>query len=131
VAKWAQQGLDCKQTTADAMWPRPKPKPPNPYRESLLAPKFARGDRAIARRETLMKFQITGQGWPVGQYLIPTGSIIDASADDHWSLFARGLTIPINATPLDDEAWQSQLRAYPAHRHLLGAGPPTNKTEET
>ena len=53
-----------------------------------------------------MRFQITGQGWPLsgGAALAPAGTIIDASANDHWSLFARGLTIPINCTPLDDEA---------------------------
>jgi hypothetical protein len=25
-----------RPSLAEAMWPRPKPKPPNPYRESLL-----------------------------------------------------------------------------------------------
>jgi hypothetical protein len=74
-----------------------------------------------------MKYQITGQGWPIGQFLVPTGSIIDASADDHWSLCARGLTIPITATCLDAEAWQAQQAAYPEHLHLLGPGPPNNK----
>jgi hypothetical protein len=74
-----------------------------------------------------MRFQITGAGWPVGQYLIPSGSVIDSTSDDHWSLFARGLTLPINATCLDDEAWQAQLAAYPQHLYLLGPPPPTNK----
>ena len=27
-----------------------------------------------------------------------------------------------NATPLDEEAWQAQLAAYPDHRYLLGGG---------
>jgi hypothetical protein len=48
--------------------------------------------------------------------------VIDASANDRWSQLAKGKTIPIDATPLDEEAWQAQLRAYPDHRHLLGGG---------
>jgi hypothetical protein len=56
--------------------------------------------------------------------------VIDASAEDHWSLIARGLTIPINAAPLDDEAWQAQLRAYPEHKHLLGHYSPAEKQKE-
>lgn len=72
-----------------------------------------------------MRFQITGQGWPLqgGAALAPAGTVIDWSANDHFSVYARGLTIPINATALDDEAWQAQLAAYPDHRHLLGSGP--------
>jgi hypothetical protein len=60
-----------------------------------------------------MKFQITGQGWPLdgGAWLAPAGTIIDATSNDHWSLKARGLTPPINSTPLDDEAWQAQQAA--------------------
>jgi hypothetical protein len=77
-----------------------------------------------------MRYQITGAGWPIGQWLVPTGSTIDASATDHWSSTARGLTIPVNATCLDDEAWQAQLAAYPDHLHLLGPGPTSNKTKE-
>jgi hypothetical protein len=73
-----------------------------------------------------MRFQITGQGWPLqgGAALAPAGTVIDWSASDHWSLYACGLTPPINATALDAEAWQAQLNAYPEHRHLLGSPPP-------
>jgi hypothetical protein len=69
-----------------------------------------------------MRFQINGQGWPLqgGAALAPAGTVIDWSANDHWSLYARGLTIPMNATPLDDEARQAQLAAYPNHKYLLG-----------
>lgn len=72
-----------------------------------------------------MKFQITGQGWPLqgGAALAPPGTIIDSASNDHFSLYARGLTPPINATALDNEAWQAQLAAYPEHRHLLGPKP--------
>jgi hypothetical protein len=69
-----------------------------------------------------MRYQICGQGFPLngGAALAPPGTIIDSTSNDHFSLFARGLTIPINATPLDDEAWQAQQAAYPDHKHLLG-----------
>jgi hypothetical protein len=70
-----------------------------------------------------MRYQITGAGWRVGQYLIPSGTVINTRATDRWSLFARGRTPPINSTPLDQEAWEAQLAAYGAeHRHLLGGG---------
>jgi hypothetical protein len=32
-----------------------------------------------------MIFQINGQGWPVGQFLIPAGQIVDTSANDAWA----------------------------------------------
>jgi hypothetical protein len=53
-----------------------------------------------------MRFQINGQGWPLdgGAWLAPPGTVIDASATDHWSLRARGKVISLNATPLDAEA---------------------------
>jgi hypothetical protein len=74
-----------------------------------------------------MRFQITGAGWPLdgGARLCPSGTIIDYSQSDTWTQHARGKGIPITATPLDDEAWQAQLAAYPYHRHLLGPGPPS------
>jgi hypothetical protein len=69
-----------------------------------------------------MKFKITGAGWRLGDALVPANTIIDASVKDRWSKLAKGKTIPINATPLDEEAWQAQLAAYAEHRHLLGGG---------
>jgi hypothetical protein len=72
-----------------------------------------------------MRFQICGQGWPLdgGAWLAPAGTIFDYDKPDHWTArIARGV-IPINATPLDAEAWQAQLRSYPEHKHLLGPPP--------
>jgi hypothetical protein len=72
-----------------------------------------------------MKFQITGKGWALsgGTWIVPSGTIINSASDDVWSVRARGQTIPINAVPLDAQAWEAQLAAYGAdHRHLLGGG---------
>ena len=69
-----------------------------------------------------MRFRITGQGWRLGDALVPADTVIDFAKRDQWSQRAKGKTIPINATPLDDEAWQAQLAAYPDQKHLLGGG---------
>jgi len=66
-----------------------------------------------------MKFRVTGQGWRLGAELIPASTVIDASANDRWSKRARGLPPPLDAVPLDREALEAQVQAYPDHRHLL------------
>lgn len=72
-----------------------------------------------------MKFQITGQGWSLGAWLAPAGTIFDYDAPNMWTaLVARGV-IPINAAPLDDEAYQAQQKAYPAY--LLGPPPEASR----
>src|SRR5262249_57559559 len=67
--------------------------------------------------KTLMKFQITGQGWPIGQHLIPSGTLIDFSEPNMWTALAKGLVIPINPTPFDKQASHPQLPPHPDHRH--------------
>jgi hypothetical protein len=68
-----------------------------------------------------MKFQITGQDWTIlsGTWRVPKGTVIDSGSDDVWSVRARGQTIPFSATPLDVEAHEAQLKAYPDAKHLL------------
>jgi hypothetical protein len=74
-----------------------------------------------------MRYQICGQGWPLkgGAYLAPAGRVFDFSNPQDREL-AQGL-IPINAAPLDQEAWEAQQRAYPDHKHLLGPPPGANR----
>ena len=69
-----------------------------------------------------MKFRIEPPGWPLagGNRFVPSGTVFDFAIPEHKEL-AQGL-IPINATCLDQEAWEAQLAAYPDHRHLLGGG---------
>jgi hypothetical protein len=59
-----------------------------------------------------MKFQVNGQGWSVGDVLIPPMTLIDVSANDHASLLARGKIPPPNSTPLDAEAYDVMLKHY-------------------
>jgi len=67
-----------------------------------------------------MRFRITGQGWRLGDTLVPADTVIDFARSDQWSKRAKGKPIPLNAQPLDEEAWQAQVRAYPDAKHLLG-----------
>jgi hypothetical protein len=68
-----------------------------------------------------MRYRLS-QAWRVGALRCPAGTVIDTSTDDYWSRRARGLPPPITAVPLDEEAWQAQLQAYPDQKHLLGGG---------
>lgn len=67
-----------------------------------------------------MRFRIDGQGWPLGAWLAPAGTIFDYDKPGGWAARAPRGMIPINATPLDDEAWTAQQASYPEHKHLLG-----------
>jgi len=68
-----------------------------------------------------MKFQIT-EDWPLhgGVWLCPAGTVIDTSSNDQWSMRAKGLTPPLSAVAMDQEAFDAQLREYPDAAHLLG-----------
>ena len=69
-----------------------------------------------------MKYQITGAGWRLSGVVCPAGTVLDFSKPDKWTVLAKGKTIPINATPLDAEAHEAQLKAYPDAKHLLSGG---------
>jgi hypothetical protein len=69
-----------------------------------------------------MKYQITGAGWRLSGVVCPAGTVLDFSKRDKWTVLAKGKAIPINATPLDAEAHEAQVRAYPDHRYLLSGG---------
>jgi hypothetical protein len=70
-----------------------------------------------------MKYQICGAGWPVDQWLIPTGTLIDdVSGTDQWSTLIREreLKPPVNASPLDQSTHALMVKLYGADR----VGPP-------
>jgi hypothetical protein len=74
----------------------------------------------------MARYQITGAGWPVGQWLIPTGTVIDdVSGTDTWSVIVRerGLPPPVNASLLDQstyDTYDQMVQSYSARR----VGPP-------
>jgi len=68
-----------------------------------------------------MRFLISGSGWPVGQYLIPPGEIIDHSSWQ-WNGIPLPWPPPRDCQPLDGPAYEVLRRNYP--EHLLLRPPP-------
>jgi hypothetical protein len=69
-----------------------------------------------------MRFKLT-QGWRLdGGTVVPVDTIIDLAKHDRWSKLAKDKTIPLTATPLDQEAFLEQVRLYPDAKHLLSGG---------
>lgn len=66
-----------------------------------------------------MRFQIGTGGWPVDQFLIPGDTIIDTEGNDDWSRLARGRGPPLNAHPMDSDAYEFMVRANPGYRHMI------------
>jgi hypothetical protein len=71
-----------------------------------------------------MRFRLSTP-WPLngGAALAPNGTIISSDSNDMWSVWARGLTPPYDATALDTETWELMQRMYPHHHHLIGRRP--------
>ena len=70
----------------------------------------------------MARYQITHSGWPVDQWLIPNGTVIDDVSGDGWSVLIRerGLPPPVNASPLDTATYNQMVQLYGAYR----VGPP-------
>jgi hypothetical protein len=65
------------------------------------------------------RFQLDGSGWPVGQFLIPAGTVIDTDAkSDGWSLMCseRGLLPPVTCQPLDAATYELMCGLYGSWR---------------
>jgi hypothetical protein len=77
-----------------------------------------------------MRYLLAGttSGWPIGQWLVPRGHIVDASVNDQWSFITNGRVPPMNAQALDQAAWDAMAAEYPNHKHLMTAGPGVNRT---
>jgi hypothetical protein len=68
-----------------------------------------------------MRYQLSQHGWPIGDRLIPVGTVIEigvgGAAGDDWSRLAAFRVPPINSVPLDQEAYQAMRAAgYPDDR---------------
>jgi hypothetical protein len=71
-------------------------------------------------------YQLHTHGWPVGQWLIPVGTIIDdVNAKGPWSQLIKSLRLspPLNAMPLDLASWQEMKALYPDHLGWIRTGP--------
>jgi hypothetical protein len=70
-----------------------------------------------------MRYQLVDHGWPIGQWLIPAGTIIDLSKPDtqltDFEKLAKGRVPPLNALALDPECVELMRTAYHSHHHLL------------
>ena len=66
-----------------------------------------------------MKYQILSGGFPVGQHLIPAGTIIDTDANDQWSSLAKGRPPPLNVMALDKVTWLWLQKLYPGEAHQI------------
>jgi hypothetical protein len=51
-----------------------------------------------------LRFQLLGP-WPVGQFCIPSGEIIDGAGEGDWNRLAQGRVPPIECVALDQEAY--------------------------
>ena len=69
-----------------------------------------------------MRFQLSG-AWPVGRWLLPAGTLLEADArgEFFWNGFQLPKPMPVEAVCLDQRAYDEHLRPYPYHR-ILTAG---------
>jgi hypothetical protein len=65
-----------------------------------------------------MRYQLRGD-WPIGQFCIPVGTVIDTDASDQWSSLAKGRPPPLNAMPLNRETWKWMRGLYPGLTHQI------------
>jgi hypothetical protein len=79
-----------------------------------------------------MLFQITGTGWPVGDKLIPAGTVLDWADDrDQWANLAKSVgVLPKNCMSLDQDAhdyavkhWPRDQRPIPSPDLIVGQEP--------
>jgi hypothetical protein len=55
---------------------------------------------------------ILTEGWFVGSFLIPAGTILDSS-DWQWNQMPLPASLPISVAALDQDAYDELLRQYP------------------
>jgi hypothetical protein len=65
-----------------------------------------------------MRYQLLGP-WPVNQFCIPAGTVIDLSGTDQWSMLVKHLRPPLNGMPLDRYTWEWFQKLYPGEKHQI------------
>jgi hypothetical protein len=69
-----------------------------------------------------MRYQLL-EAWPVDRgWLVPAGTVIDASATDMWSTLLGGRVPPLCAQALDQAAYDAMRLAYDYFRVRSGPG---------
>jgi hypothetical protein len=64
-----------------------------------------------------MRWQLVDHGWPVDQWYVPVGTVIDGN-DLRWNgSVVLPTPLPLNAYALDDEAFEQMRAWYPAQLH--------------
>jgi hypothetical protein len=67
----------------------------------------------------VMRWQIGGTGWPVGQFMVPPGTVLTAVVSGGeivppvWNSVALPMPPPIDASALDEQAALFMLKSYP------------------
>jgi hypothetical protein len=72
-----------------------------------------------------MRFQVV-KNWPVGQYVIPGGTIIDRASTDTWSQIGVMHIPPPDSIPLDAGATNLLAFCYTPTGHSIEQWPPPN-----
>jgi hypothetical protein len=72
-----------------------------------------------------MRFQVV-RNWPVGQYVIPGGTIIDRASNDRWSQIGAQHIPPPDAIPLDTGATNLLAAVYTPTGYTKEQFPPPN-----
>jgi hypothetical protein len=65
-----------------------------------------------------MKYQLLG-AWPINQFCIPAGTIIDLNGTDQWSQLAKNRPPPLNAMPLDRYTWEWMKKLHRGETHQI------------
>ncbi|WP_426410037.1 hypothetical protein [Bradyrhizobium ganzhouense] len=68
-----------------------------------------------------MKYQLTSD-WPCGQWLVPTGTIIDGN-NPQWNGTKLPLAMPLTCIALDVEAANALVEWHSHSQHLLHFAP--------
>ena len=68
----------------------------------------------------MARYQLIGTGWPTngGALVVPVGTILDSTK---WTFLGTPLpsALPLNAIPLDQDAFDEMLRQYPDQKERI------------
>ena len=65
-----------------------------------------------------MRYQLL-KAWPVGQFCIEAGTVIDTESNDQWSTLVKHLRPPLNVMALDKATWLWMKALHPGETHQI------------